>query len=125
MTHDNTSATARTRTEARHCRPIAELSAIFPNHDLIHELQVRGACTWQALVPICETLRRVQATLQSLTARRYGKRGELITCRVGNLDDLRLQGALNEIRGLPGVQAVTVTHFLCTTGPGPDLKPSS
>ena len=124
MTQDNTSAAARTQAEAPHARPIAELSIAFPNHDLIHEIQVRGACTWQTLIPICEMLRRAQATLQSLAARRYGDKGELITCRVGNLDDLRLQDAIDAVRRLPGVQAVTVTHLLCKTRPGSDTKPA-
>ena len=112
MSSDSGAATAPVQTEPCRSAPIAELSTGFPTHDLVHEIAVRGGCDWATLMALGDTLSRCGAPLESLSARRYGTRGELITCRVRALDDVRLQNAVNAIRKLSGVTSVAVAHLL-------------
>jgi hypothetical protein len=91
---------------------ISELSVSFPDHDMIHEIQVCGGCDWATLISIGEAFDRAQARLESVNARRYGTEGKLTTCRVRGIDDASLHDAVAAIRRLPDVRSVTVTHFL-------------
>lgn len=100
------------RAETGPSRPVAELSASFPKHALIHEIEVRGGCDWGTLISISRVLNNAMATLESFAARRYGRQGERITCRVRGLDDGTLEQATASLRRLPGVEAVSVVHLL-------------
>jgi hypothetical protein len=107
-------ATAVTPTQIQPSRigPIAELRASLPEHALLHEIQIHGACDWETIVSIGKVLAGSDGVLDSFSARRYGAKGELTICRLRDLDDTKLCRAVDEVRRLPGVRSVTVAHLL-------------
>jgi hypothetical protein len=110
-------ATATIETPASRHGSIAELRASLPDHALFHEIQVCGACDWATTMSVSKVLAGSASVLDSLSARRYGAKGELTIFRVRDLDDASLQGAVDEMRRLPGVRSVTVSHLLSAQRP--------
>jgi hypothetical protein len=94
---------------------IGEFKAEFPDLDLVHEIEVFGAHGWQALARICDCLALPDSELVSFHARRYGDKGDVMTCRVRGADDQHLDEAVERIRCLAGVTRVSVTHHLGPT----------
>ncbi len=93
-------------------RAIGELRAGFPEFDLVHEIEVFGVRGWRALASVCDCLACDGSELVSLNARRYGDKGDVVTCRLRGLDNSHLDSAIVRIRQLPGVARVSVSHHL-------------
>jgi hypothetical protein len=98
--------------------PVRELSESFPEHDLLHQIDIRGRCDFATIIAIGEILRASGASLESLAARRYSGGGGLLTCRLRGLADPGVGATVEAIRSLGTVTMVMVSHHLLRSRPG-------
>lgn len=84
----------------------------FPDLNFVHEIEIRGSCGWQTLSQIMLCFARVGAEPVSVHARRYKDHADVVTCWVRYIEDRLLETMLAGVRGLPGVNAVLLSHHL-------------
>lgn len=84
----------------------------FPQLNLVHEIEIRGAFCWETLAEASLCLRRFGAEPVSVSAQTYHEDVQLITCRIRALEDPILRRAVAALKELPGVNSILLSHHL-------------